>query len=154
MSYKKPPSTEILDPRRPGYHDYWYDRGTRIAKKTVELLTTQSRLVYPNVFPATRTTLTIPTASLSTRRTVPLGYSDVEVNDDEPVVKGFIEGMKVGTFTDLKLSPVLREIGFLPVFDAVFRAEDYPEAVSQNLNVVYLPAVLVDYVPVNPSAVA
>jgi hypothetical protein len=145
----KTPSSSILDVRSPEYHSYWYERGRKIANKTVSLLSTEGGLLYPNVMPAVRKTLTFSTGSTKSVSTPVPDMTNLEVRDEEPVVKGFNEVMEVGTFGDLHLSPKLREIGFLPVYSAVFRYEDYPQSVEEHLNVAYLPAVLVDYVRPN-----
>ncbi len=128
--------------------EYWQERGRKIGRTVQELLGSQGKLNYPVILPATRKTQAFRDwAELSTARLNP-DASQLIVDSNEPVVRGFLMQMGVDAFPDLDRSPFLQELGYCSTIGGIFRGEDYTQVEKDALTGgVYLPAVRVDFVP-------
>ncbi len=137
-------------PRSQYSPEFWIDRGHKIAYKTVEQLKAGKTLERRIILPADRRHVAASTFEDLIRRSNRKCVDDLFVDAEEPVVKGYLEGMQVERFEELKSSPLLDGLGFYVQVDGIFTAEDYrPHERDALIDGIYLPGVAIDFLPVS-----
>ncbi|MCA9346768.1 hypothetical protein KC960_04725 [Candidatus Saccharibacteria bacterium] len=129
--------------------EYWHNKGRRIAEMISGLLSEQGKLNYPVILPAQKRTIQARTFSeLIENAKNGHSLSSLTINDDVPVVRGFLDGMKVATFPELDSSHILKGLGFVSQIEGIFLPTDYTkEELAALTGGLYLPAIRVDFVP-------